>query len=193
MHRILKKFKEIVIARRSRSNAVFLLMQSGLFRLRLAMMVFIILISSPSFALPNDSTQPVHIYSDAVTYNYKTGVDIYTGHVKVDQGTTHIRADKLITKKNSEHKIAEAIAYGIANRATFSTLPKEDEKEIHASAKTIMFYPILANATLEQDVKVTQGLNSFTGEIIQYDNAEQTITVPAQKNSRADIVYNPEA
>lgn len=149
-------------------------------------------ISTTAFALPSDSTQTVHILSDAVTYNYKTGVDIYTGHVKVDQGTTHIRADKLITKKNTEHKISEAFAYGITSRAQFWTLPNKDEKEIHATAMTIKFYPLLSNATLEQEVQVIQGLNSFTGEIVQYDNAEQTITVPAQKNSHADIVYNPE-
>ncbi len=144
------------------------------------------------FALPTDSSQPVHIASDAATYNYKTGVDVYEGHVRVDQGTTHIRADRLETKKNNEHQIVEAVAYGGKSVAHFWTLPQEKESEIHAYAVKIRFYPVLANAVLEQKVHVTQGLNSFSGEIVQYNNAEQTITVPASKNGHADIVYNPE-
>jgi len=152
----------------------------------------IIVLPLLAWALPSDSTEMVHIASDSAIYNYKTGVDQYEGHVKVDQGTTHIRADRLVTKKNNEHKIAEAIAYGKQKPAHFWTLPKENEPQIHARAKQIKFYPITSNAVLEYQVNVLQGLNSFTGEKVLYNNAEQTITIPHATNGRADIVYNPQ-
>ena len=145
-----------------------------------------------AFALDTDRNQKVNIVADSGVYNYKTGVNIYEGHVKVDQGTTHITADRLITKKNPQHKIQEAIAYGLEGKAHYWTLPNQQEPEIHAWAKIIKFYPIESNATLEQAVFVKQGENSFQGELINYNSKEQTISVPASKNARAVLVYNPD-
>lgn len=145
-----------------------------------------------AMALDTDSKEKLNIVADSGTYNFKTGVDIYEGHVKIDQGTTHIIADKLITKKNAKHKIQEAIAYGKEELAHFWTQPKLGEPEIHAHAKIIKFYPLETNVSLEQDVLVTQGDNSFKGELIHYNSNEQTITVPSLSNGRAVLVYNPE-
>lgn len=147
---------------------------------------------SSAYALESDQGKPVNIISDSWTYNFKTGIDIFEGHVKVDQGTTHITADKLITKKNHQHKIEEATAYGYEQLAHFWTVPKLNEPELHAHAKIIRFYPLSANFTLEQAVQVLQGKNSFQGELIHYNNVDQTITVPPSTNGKAVLVYNPE-
>lgn len=146
-----------------------------------------------SFALPNDNTQKVYIIADSTTYNYKNGMNVFEGHVKVDQGTTHITADKLITKTNSQHKIEEATAYGFQDLAHYWTLPKEGEPVLDARAKVIKYYPIQANITLEQNVQVKQGENSFQGELIHYNSKDQTVTVPASTKGRAVLVYNPDS
>lgn len=158
----------------------------------LFLVMIALLYSSITFALQNDKNEKIHIAADSGVYNYKTGVDLYEGHVKVDQGTTHIRADRLITKKNTQHKINEAVAYGISGLAHYWTLPNEKDQEIHAKAKVIKFYPIESNVTLEQNVFVKQGENSFKGQLIHYNRNEQTITVPATENARAVIIYNPD-
>lgn len=161
---------------------------------RVHKILFFILLICPisSFALDSDSKARVNIEADSVIYNYKTGLDVYEGHVKVDQGTTHIIADRLVTKSNHEHRIQEATAYGLQELAHYWTLPKIGDPEVHAHAKIIKFYPIESNVTLEQNVHVTQGDNSFQGELIHYNSNDQTITVPASKNAHAVIVYNPE-
>jgi lipopolysaccharide export system protein LptA len=148
--------------------------------------------SLSAWALQTDNLEKVYIVSDSFIYNYKTGINIYEGHVKVDQGTTHIMADKLITKNNLQHKIQEAIAYGVDHQAHYWTLPNTNDPEIHARAKVIKYYPSDSNATLEQEVFVTQGENSFQGQLILYNRNNQTITVPASKNGRAVLVYNPD-
>lgn len=148
--------------------------------------------SASSFALPDDVKEKVHIVGDTWTYNYKTGTSQFDGNVKVDQGTTHVTADRLITKSNSKHEIQEAIAYGLQDLAHYWTIPKIGDLEIHAKAKIIKFYPITSNVTLEQDVIVTQGENSFQGQLIHYNMNDQTIAVPASKNGRAVLVYNPD-
>lgn len=145
------------------------------------------------FSLPADSKQKVHIVADTWTYNYKNGTSLFMGNVKVDQGSTHITADKLTTKSNTQHKLEEAIAYGLQNLAHYWTLPKEKDAEIHAQAKVIKYYPITANITLQEAVVVTQGDNSFNGEVVYYNMNDQTITVPATKSGRAVLVYNPDS
>ena len=146
----------------------------------------------PAYALESDNKARLNIVADSGMYNFKTGVDIYEGHVKVDQGSTHITAEKLITKKNSQHKIQEAIAYGSETLAHFWTLPKLGEPDMHARAKIIKFYPLEMNVSLEHDVHVMQGENSFKGELIHYNSNDQTIILPASANGHAVLVYNPD-
>lgn len=155
-------------------------------------LIFLLGFINTTLALESDKKQKIFIVADSGIYNYKTGIDIYIGHVKVDQGTTHIRADRLVTKKNENHKIKEAVAYGEKELAQYWTLPNLKDPEIHAKAHIIKFYPIESNATLEQNVIITQGENSFKGERIYYNGDNETITVPALKNARAFIVYKPD-
>lgn len=155
-------------------------------------LVILVVFSTSLWALETDSKEKLYIVSDSTIYNYKTGINIYEGHVKVDQGTSHITADKLITKNNSRHVMQEAIAYGYQELAHYWTIPKEGEKDVHAHAKVIKFYPITSNVTLEKNVIVTQGENSFKGELILYNKSDQTIIVPASQSGRAVLVYDPE-
>lgn len=173
---------------------LFILPLSFCDRRRLPLLLFFIIIFNPliCFALDSDRKERVNVEADSVIYNYKTGLDVYEGNVKITQGTTHITADKLITKSNKDHRIKEATAFGLLTLAHYWTVPKMGDPELHARAKIIKFYPLESNVTLEQDVHVTQGENIFQGELIHYNSNDQTITVPALKNGRAVIVYNPE-
>lgn len=156
------------------------------------LLLALILLSTQIFALPEDSKEKIFIVADSWIYNYKTGLTTYIGNVKADQGTTHITADKLITKSNKEHKIEEAVAYGIKEPAHYWTIPKKDDKELHAHAMIIKFYPLVSNVNMQKNVIITQGDNSFNGQIIFYNMHDETITVPPSQNGRATIVYNPE-
>jgi lipopolysaccharide export system protein LptA len=148
--------------------------------------------TSSAHALNTDKNEILHIVSDGGTYNYKTGVDIFEGHVKLDQGTTHLTADKVITKRDAQRKIEQAIAYGINEQAHYWTKPNSNDPEIHAHAKVMTFYPINSNIRLEDEVTLTQGENTFNGQLILYNDIDQTITVPGSKNNRAILVYTPE-
>lgn len=144
-------------------------------------------------ALPKDRFEKMQIQADSSTYNYKTGDRYFEGHVKVDQGTTHLTADRLITKNNPQHKMQEAIAYGLKNLAHYWTLPKENDPLLYAEAKIIKLYPIQSQVTLEQNVLITQEENSFKGELITYNMQDQLIIVPANKKGRAVLIYNPDS
>lgn len=147
---------------------------------------------SNTFALKTDNTKKIHIMGDYALLNYKTGIHTFEGHVKVDQGTTHVLADKIQTISNKFHKIKEVTAYGVQSLAHYWTLPKEGDLEIHAHAKIIKFYPENSNATLEQNAIVMQGNNSFRGDRVLYNMHDETITVPPSKGGKAVLIYDPD-
>ncbi len=140
-----------------------------------------------AIALPDDQEKPFNIVADSSLFNYKTGVDTYEGNVKVDQGSSHLTADRLVTRKNKQHKIIEAVATGITKLAEYSTIPKIGDPMLHAEAKIIKFYPAISAVVLEQDVVVTQKENSFHGPHIIYNIKDQIVTAPASKEGRATI------
>lgn len=155
-------------------------------------LLFLICYSMRIPALTFNTKEKIFIVSDSTTYNYKTGIKVFTGNVKVDQGLMHLTADKVITKDNMHHQIEEVLAFGLLKATHYWTVPETGNSEIHAYAKLIKFYPLTANVTLEQDVIVMQGENSFKGQLIHYNMDDQVITVPASKNARAELVYTPE-
>lgn len=162
-------------------------------RLVLKTILLFFLLPYLALALSSDEKEKIHVQSDSTVYNYKTGENVFMGNVIVDQGTTHIIADKLTTKSNiTTHKIQEAIAYGITKSAHYWTLPKVGDQEIHAYANIIKFYPQESNTILQENVTITQGENTFSGQLILYNRNQQTITVPASKHARAVLVYNPD-
>ncbi len=142
-------------------------------------------------ALAEDREKTLHIVADSYEFNYKTGLDIYEGHVKVDQGTTHLTADRLITQKNKQHKVIYAIAYGFHELAEYITIPKPGDLELHAKAKVIKYYPSTSIIILDKNVAVHQGQNSFQGAHIIYNMQEQTVSAPASKSGRSTIVIEP--
>lgn len=144
------------------------------------------------FALPTDAGQPLHIEANSSSFNYKTGVNTYEGNVKIDQGSSHVLADRLVTKNNAQHKIQEAIAYGLTQLAEYTTTPKPGDPLFRAKAKVIKFYPQESRIVLADDVNVTQGENSFKGPVIIYNTKDQTVDAPASKGGRSTIIIEPD-
>lgn len=150
--------------------------------------LFLAIGSSLAIALATDTEQSLHIVADTYLFDYKTGIHTYEGNVKVDQGSSHLTADRAVTKSNSQNKMEEAIAYGVKHLAEYSTIPKEGDQLFRAKAKVIKYYPSKAEIVLEGDVIVTQGKNSFNGPVIIYNIKDQTVAAPASKSGRGTIV-----
>ena len=67
---------------------------------RINLMLVLILISSVSWALPEDSQQEIQITSDSASLDKVQGLIIYSGNVNMTQGTLKIQADKIILTRN---------------------------------------------------------------------------------------------
>lgn len=154
--------------------------------------VLVLTYCSLAFALVEDNKEKMVITADSSIYNYKSGYTVFEGHVKVDQGTTHLTAAKLTTKTDMNHHLQEAIAYGVNELAHYWTLPKQGDPEVHAQAKIIKLYPVKSNVALEQNVVLTRGADHFEGELIIFNRDDQTIVVPQKQNTRATLTIYPE-
>lgn len=142
-----------------------------------------------SFALPEDTSQNMHIIADSTLFNYKTGFNVYEGNVQITQGETRLSADRVTTQNNAQHKMEEAIAYGTdKNPAHYWTILKKEDPLFHAQAKVIKFYPIKSTVVLEGDAVVIQGKNSFNGPVIVYNIQNQTVSAPASTKGHATII-----
>lgn len=152
----------------------------------------LLLLPTFTYALQDDQEKPFNIIADSSVFNYKTGIDVYEGNVRVNQGTSHLVADRLVTEKDKQHKIVLATATGIKKLAEYSTVPKMGDPILIAKAKIIKFYPARSTVILEQDVLVTQNQNSFHGPRIIYNIKDQVVTAPASQEGRATITIEPE-
>ena len=103
-----------------------------------------------------------------------------------------LKANNIIAKNNTQHAIQTITAYGMNQYAYYWTTPHLGEPLIHAKAKVITFYPGTSNVTLLQKVRLTQGKDRFQGELVYYNHAAQTITVPPSKKAQTLIVYYPD-
>ena len=147
--------------------------------------------SLSTFSLPTDMQQTLHIIADSASMDYKTGLTTYEGNVKINQGTSRLTADRVITQRNKQHQIEEASAYGIQHPAEYTTIPKEGDKLLWARAMIIRFYPLKSTVVLENKVTIIQGENNFKGPIIIYNAKNQTVNAPPSKDGQATLIIKP--
>lgn len=148
-----------------------------------------------AFALSSDKTKPLHITADDVNFNHKTGITVFHGNVKMDQGSTHLTGDTVTVYSDTAGNIIKIIALGNKNtRAEYITLPDQQKDVMNAKADSILYTPPKNLAVLLGHGDVTQGMNSFAGPHIIYDIQKQTVlTMPSEKNVQTVIVIQPQS
>lgn len=143
-------------------------------------------------ALSSDQPGRLQIKADSSLLNLKANSTIYQGHVTVDQGCTHITAEKLITQTNTKHQLQEAIAYGTTgNLVHYWTLPKPHDKPLHGWALVIKYYPQRSMVYFMGDAKLTQGDNTFKGPNIYYNLKKGIVFSPSSSKGRSTITLSP--
>lgn len=157
--------------------------------------VFLLLISKFSYSLVSDQQEPLELQANFADIDQEKHIGIYTGNVEFDQGTTHIRASKAVTKATKNNKISEAIIYGDKkNQAHYWSKISQDKPEIHAYADIICYKPEINTIELKGNARIRQGDNSFSAPMITYDTVNQHVTstnMGIKNNGRTVIIFNP--
>ena len=157
----------------------------------ITLMLILALGAPASFALPEDSQQPIVIKSNSAVRDDKLGVTIYSGNVNMEQGSMRITADT-VTLHAENDNITKIIATGNENqRASFKQQPQPNEGDVEADADTIEYQvntdviTLLDNASLKQ----SDGSMISSNKII-YDANAARVEAGGQ-NGQVETVINP--
>lgn len=150
-----------------------------------------ILCSPMSYALTQDKQATVYLSAGSASINQSTHTGMYTDHVAIDQGTTHLRADTAETKTNEKNQLIFALAKGNAHAlAHVWTDTAIDKPPVHAYADVIRYYPIEHRVELIGHARVVQGDNAFKAPLIIYDTLTQHVVTKPEGRERTTIIFN---
>lgn len=157
-----------------------------------SLLIFALIISSRTFALPEDFEQEAVILADAARFDRKQGTVIYTGNVEFTQGTLRIESDKL-TVYGNEEQLEKAIAEGAPAR--YQQQIQSDSPLTHAQALTIEYYALEQKAILIGQAVLRQEGNTMKGEHIHYDMNNELVQAGSDSAapSRIKVVIQPQS
>jgi lipopolysaccharide export system protein LptA len=162
--------------------------------LKICARMLLLLLSFPAGltqALPDDRNQPIHITAEKALRDEKKGVTIYSGHVKLVQGSMELEADKLTIFHTSEDA-EEIVAEG--HPARMRQQPELDEAVVNAHAKIIRYFRAEERVLLETDASIDQDGAVVAGNSIEYLIAKQLITAESdqtQEGNKVVVVIPP--
>jgi lipopolysaccharide export system protein LptA len=148
--------------------------------------------SPHAVALTSDREQPIELEADSARIDERTGVSVYTGNVKVTQGSAKLLADRLtVTRGEDGDKL---VAEG--KPASFSQLPDDKPVPVKGRALTIDYHTGNEVVVLTGDAEVWQGGDRFASERIVYDSAKDLVrggqaSPGAKPGERVKIVIQP--
>jgi len=146
-------------------------------KLLLVLTALLLTATPPLQALPTDRHQPIEIRSDRALRDDKKGLTVYEGDVTINQGTIHIKAQK-VTVITTGKKVSKIICVGVP--AYYQQLPNKEDGLVIARANTIEYMletdiiQLVDNASLEQEGA------TLRGERIDYDLKKEVV------NARGD-------
>jgi len=150
-------------------------------------------IALASQALPEDRDQPIRITADQALRDEKQGFTVYSGNVKMDQGSLHIDAEK-ITIYHAEDEADRIVAEG--SPAHLQQQPEPEKPLMHAEAQIIEYFKAEERVQLRDAAKIEQDGSIVTGDTIDYFIAEQLVRADSNQSdagSRVEVVIPAQA
>lgn len=155
----------------------------------------LMIVSTMSFALKDDTNQPINIHSDNQSLDLDKNVVIFTDNVEITQGSISIKADKVIITRPAEKSGQKEKVEAFGNPVTFHQL-LDDGKPVNGQAQKVHydltdeFLVLTGNAELKQlDSRITA--NQITYDVKKQQlkangNSQRvkTVLIPNQLNQK---------
>ena len=149
-----------------------------------------LLACSVTWALPEDSQQPIHIHSDSAELDQNKSIAVYHGSVQMEQGTMKVTGDTM-TVELKDQLVVRIIAEG--DPAHYQQQVKPNESVVYARAKKIVYFTQEERVELTGDAFLTQDKNEFTGELIKYNVREGKVDAQANGQGHVQMILQPAA
>ena len=148
--------------------------------------------SPPLWALESDRLQPVHIESEYATADYKNGFTVYSGKVKLSQGSLIIEADEITIRRGKDGAGVSSVV-AIGKPAHFQQQPELKKPPIHARANQITYNVPKETLELQDDVHIDLAESTHQGSQFQYNIKTQVLNASGVKGSRVKVTFLPPA
>ncbi|VAW83412.1 hypothetical protein MNBD_GAMMA14-1582 [hydrothermal vent metagenome] len=158
---------------------------------RIAPLALLIALTLPSLshALSTDSDQPMMIEADRVELDDAKGVSVYSGNVKVTQGTLMLTGDRMVVY-NKGSDIEKVLMNG--SPATYKQRPDGKEHDVHARSKRMEYFTDPEHIILLEQAEVNQAGDVLRSERIVYDVVKDQVNAGTdQPNDRVIITIQP--
>lgn len=155
--------------------------------------ILLLVLTSASFALPSDKNEVLTFRAHFADINQEVHLGVYKENVELDQGSTHLRADKALTEVDAKNRLIKAEAEGSKSQpAHFWTTIDEKKPPVHAYADTIRYFPEKHLIQLIGHARVIQGKDSFSAPTIHYDTLHQHVMSRSESKGQTVIIIHPE-
>lgn len=155
----------------------------------------LMMISTTSFALKDDTNQPINIHSDNQSLDLEKNVVTFTDNVEITQGSIVIKADKVVITRPAENSGKKDKVEAFGNPVTFHQL-LDDGKPVDGKANQVHYDLASEFLTLTGNAELKQLDSKITANQITYDVQKQqlkangnsqrvkTVLIPNQLNQK---------
>ena len=151
--------------------------------------IVLFFISMNASSLDSDASAEIIIESDRAEIDRKAGTATYIGHVELTQGTLLIHADRITLYSNKSNQLTKAIAKG--KPAHFQQQMEGDKGLTKATSNVITYKTIAKTVTLFEEAILKQEGHSFSGNLITYDIANESVSAIGKPNTSTGDTINP--
>ena len=151
-----------------------------------------LLLPQQAQALPEDKEQPIKVSADSAELDDRSGTAIYSGTVKLVQGSLELEADQLTLFTNAQGDISRIVATG--KPAHFQQQHQAGAPLTHGYGLTLEYDIADDLLTLTNQAKLLRASDSFTGQQIKVNTAKNVVRAFSDKNkpsSRVEMVIQP--
>ncbi|MDE0951383.1 MAG: lipopolysaccharide transport periplasmic protein LptA [Halioglobus sp.] len=141
-----------------------------------------------TYALPDDRDQPIHITADKAVRDEKKGLTVYSGNVKMTQGSMELESDVLTIYHPSE-EVEKFVAQG--NPAKMRQQPEIGKGIVHAHANIIEYFRLEDRVHLQTEARIEQDGSVVDGDTIDYFIAKELVQAQSNANEKVEVVIQP--
>ena len=142
--------------------------------------------------LPGDQAEELVIQADEAVYDTKTGVNVLSGHVRIDQGSLRVEASRVTTTTNADGGLSRIVAEGAPERpATLRQRINPGEPLVTARAARVDYAVAEGHMELRGNAFLKQGDREVGGDVVSWDMKEGRVSARSNQPGGVTTKWQP--
>lgn len=147
-----------------------------------------LLISGSALALSTDREQPIYIEADAADIDQLNNVVVYTGNVKISQGSLRIWGHVVTLYTDQNNKLIKAFADAKkGGLARFKQTPDDNPEDQWGEGERLEYWAQENLVKIFRKGRLWQGKDVFTSERILYDTEKEVMVGGSTKTNKKRV------